>query len=410
MEKNLGSSGAVVGVAQRLAQRTSVLTRREAKSTNIRKSHKVADNIQVDLFDLQDTKANKVAGSTLPATLSSPQIDLRKSAKALKGSTLCDDDIVLYRDPASGDAKADAFPSVVGVGCTLHSPKKPPVAAAAVAVSGIPPNKRHCRSVSEPDDLFPASATSLCPISTSNAWRPANHSRVWMPIRQLRSGRRVLSAYSNASSVVDGSRSLDCSSSASCHGDPLLTPPASPVPRPASVTVIKQESGSWTFLSSQHPVPCYQQIVFSPVASPGGNVTSPASVRSTDGRMGGAWSNGGLSATKRSLSFSDDFERTESIHYTPSSTPELNRRSVNVRNARSYSGAAPKACSDWEQRISHHHESPLRCCCVKSVKAVGRVWWKVYYFSRRRRSSQANAPLWETQLKLGNGPISSFSW
>jgi len=111
--------------------------------------------------------------------------------------------------------------------------------------------------------------------------------------------------------VGDCSRSLDC-------GSLQLTPPSSPVPRPASVTVIKQEGGAWTFLSSQK-VMSDQPTAFSPLglASPLSRLQAVGSRAST---------HSGLSATKRSLSFSADFEHRESIEYTPASTPEFGKR------------------------------------------------------------------------------------
>nr|CAB3244499.1 protein FAM53A-like [Phallusia mammillata] len=317
-----GTSGAVVGVScQRFTpQRTGVLTRRDLRFSNSLQKAKNVDTTQVTVFDLHEA-GKKSTRSTLSA------IHTTRSGAVNKISIAVDADNPFQFNGGTSKKTDAVFPSVVGKSCTLHSPKKATFTSGSFqtplpAGSDIPPIKKHCRSVSEPDETMSA----LDPLE-STGLSSSRRSKVWKPIRQLRSdSRRAQSAFSNSS---DCSRSLDCSSATSITGDSLLTPPASPVPRPASVTVIKQESGSWTFLSSyQHHLSGsfpHSNSSFSPLSSPYCNATSPCSSRSNE-VASRSWSHSGLSATKRSLSFSDDFEHTESIHYTPSSTPDLERR------------------------------------------------------------------------------------
>ena len=196
----------------------------------------------------------------------------------------------------------DSFPSIVGRSCTLHPSKdQNNAAASSTGVADTPPVKKHCRSVSELEGV-------------GSPWKPASQSHVWQPIQRLRGSAKTFSSFRCPGLVTGGcSRSLDC-------GDLQMTPPASPIPRPASVTVIKQEGGAWAFLSSQKvSSEHYQPTAFSPLGLP-----SPLSRLQT--ARSRSSSHCGLSATKRSLSFSADFEHRESIEYTPASTPEFGKR------------------------------------------------------------------------------------
>ena len=196
--------------------------------------------------------------------------------------------------------ETESFPSIVGRSCTLYPQKDQnyPSGSSAV-VADVPPIKKHCRSVSELDE-------------SPSSWKPSTQSRVWVPFQRMRSTKKLFSSFPCQGRVIgDCSRSLDC-------GSLQMTPPSSPVPRPASVTVIKQEGGAWTFLSSQKTL-SEQSTAFSPLG-----LVSPFSRLQTTGSR--ASTHSGLSATKRSLSFSADFDHRESIEYTPASTPEFGKR------------------------------------------------------------------------------------
>jgi len=182
--------------------------------------------------------------------------------------------------------------------------------------TGIPATKRHCRSVSEPEEF--GMHTKLAVSKNINVeysknpsllWNPNEKSKLWRPVARV--GSRKNSNCQNTSSFNLMSQSHDCATFAA-KKEEFVTPPASPVPRPASVTVIKHESGYWTCLSA-----CSQQVkvsTFSPLSSPSA-ATSKCETKSLSNS---------LSATKRSLSFSDDFEHRESVHYTPSTCMLIN--------------------------------------------------------------------------------------
>lgn len=238
-----------------------------------------------------------------------------------------------FKQPSTNKVN-EIFPSIMS--CTLHTTKAAsPVKATNIkpVPTGLPATKRHCRSVSGSDDTSSKLSTCLNLSITSpkiSAWIPTRQSQVWKPIHQLQRSQRSFSLIS----TNPLSRSHDSSSftNQSSAGTSPLTPPDSPVPRPASVTVIKHEGGKWSFLSSRCSVPSH--LSFSPLSSPSSSNNANNAVmkgqRSTDSR---SWACLGLSATKRSLSFSDDFEHRESIQYTPASTPELDRRDMSSLNA-----------------------------------------------------------------------------
>ena len=271
-----------------------------------RSAAKVKDASETTVYKLNDSSARK---NTFP-------FNYQNKVHSQKSST---DLISRCTGQNAHLQETEGFPSVVGKSCTLHPPKDQIHSVASSSVfADVPPSKKHCRSVSELDDLGIA--------SFSSPWKPTQ-SGAWVPIQSLGNTGRSFSSFSAyGRGAVDCSRSLDYGSLRSKENldGSHFTPPASPVPRPASVTVIKQEGGAYTFISSQKVLSNrYHATAFSPVPSTYG-VASPQS-RSHD--VGGkACSHSGLSATKRSLSFSADFEHRESIEYTPASTPELGKR------------------------------------------------------------------------------------
>lgn len=218
----------------------------------------------------------------------------------------------------SQEQHSEGFPSIIVRGCTLHPTKEQNSSNISSSTFGdVPPIKKHCRSVSELDGFGVPSAVS--------PWKSVAPSRLWVPIQRLHTSTNKSFSPCSGRFSSDCSKSLDYGSLRSREtgfGNSHLTPPASPVPRPASVTVIKQESGSWTFLSSQKVLSEQDRSTrFSPLSS---NLVSPLS-RFHDGSSRSS-SHTGFAATKRSLSFSADFEHRKSIEYTPASTPELNKR------------------------------------------------------------------------------------
>ena len=218
------------------------------------------------------------------------------------------------------------FPAIKGRNYKFHSQTKPysPIkensnpAGCQHFPTGIPATKRHCRSVSEPEEFDMYAKLTLSKninVEYSNKsslqWNPIGKSKLWRPV--ARSSSRNNDSCKNFVPSNLMSQSHDCATfSNQTKKEEFVTPPASPVPRPASVTVIKHESGYWSCLSS-----CAQQVkvsTFSPLSSPSSGTLKSEAVKLSNS----------LSATKRSLSFSDDFEHRESIHYTPSTCLQVN--------------------------------------------------------------------------------------
>ncbi|CAK8672081.1 unnamed protein product [Clavelina lepadiformis] len=323
------SSGAVVGVACQRFPHPRGHSRRDLKYVNLNKTlERNEERTQTTLYQLHEVQEDSLPKCSRHSVSQTNQDKAPTSKKIIRSNTVLNSDKQVANSIEA--EQSDIFPSIVGRSCTLHSPKKVSTSSfSCSAFADVPATKRHCRSVSEPEDLFDFQLTKCHSASpTMYSWRPGLHSRVWVHPRK--SHQRAYSASTSSSrQYISCSRSLDCGSlhsNASFSRDSLLTPPASPVPRPASVTVIKKEGGAWTFLSSQHSLSRhYQESSFSPLSSPCPEQISPSSSRSHE-LANRNWSHTGLSATKRSLSFSDDFEHRESVQYTPTSTPELERR------------------------------------------------------------------------------------
>nr|XP_002122240.2 protein FAM53A-like [Ciona intestinalis] len=308
-----GSGTSVVGVAlpRHKPQRSIVFSTRSIKPVALVKTQ-LSNHEETTIHDLRSTSYRETRKSFSAAQYNRlEKWSVPKPPQPTLNETVADN--TDCSKPNTSANQLDKFPSIVGKSCILHSPVK-----SSQVLADNPPNKRHCRSVSEPDEMLDKFSPNSSPIFSS--WNPSSQSsRVWVPIRKL-GNRRAYSA-NNSRSLGDCSRSLDCASlcsESSTTQDSLLTPPSSPVPRPASVTVIKR-GGAWTFLSSQHSLS--EHSSFSPLSSPSCNISSPLSSRSAHGITSSS-----LSATKRSLSFSEDFEYRASIQYTPTSTPELERR------------------------------------------------------------------------------------
>ena len=185
----------------------------------------------------------------------------------------------------------------------------------------FPPSKKHCRSVSDSDataEFHPSSFLS----SPSLSWTPGYHSRVWVPSKSF------LSNSCFTGSKVSESRSNLQNNPASGYAQnfPLMdTPPKLPsIPQPASVVIPQsspQNAGSeLAAFSPQSFAGREQDANFQSYVSPAISSLSPR--RSQDAMP----SHASLAATKRALSFSNDFEYRESVEYKPFFTPECKRR------------------------------------------------------------------------------------
>ena len=298
----IGASGPVAGQScpKFDNQRAFSIHRSEIQPITLPKtSSKAKDVTETAVYKLCDSSSHKKSYSF------NQQDKVHSSKSSLEFNVRC---------IHSAEQPTEAFPRIIGKSCTLHLPKDQ--VSAGTNLTDVPPIKKHCRSVSELDNL------GVSPYLSP--WKPVAQSRVWVPIQRLNSSNKSFSSCSSRF-FNDCSRSLDYSSlrsRESCFGSSHLTPPASPVPRPASVTVIKQESGAWTFLSSQKVLSEQDQsALFSPLSS--GFMSPSSRLREVSKKSS---PHTGLAATKRSLSFSADFEHRKSIEYTPVSTPELNKR------------------------------------------------------------------------------------
>ncbi|XP_036407248.1 protein FAM53A-like [Megalops cyprinoides] len=177
-----------------------------------------------------------------------------------------------------------------------------------------PPTKRHCRSLSEPDEL------ARC----RSPWRPGSSSKIWTPIskRRCNSGGAAslqrCHSHGNAGPPLPPSSSSSSSSSSSCSfscGHALLLQggglgaAVSPVPRPSSAS--------------------------SGFADGGSGASSASSSSVAVAAVAPAWHADGPHVPRRRLSLSQEHIADAgggadgllpSASSTPSSTPELGRR------------------------------------------------------------------------------------